>query len=227
MTNNTEDAELRYYSFARQQMMAFIPSGCRRVLDVGCGAGVFGALLKQEHGIEVWGVEPYAPAADAAHKNIDHVIHGNFADGLDVPNHYFDVVLFNDSLEHFPDPFPPLELAKQYLVKEGCVVSSIPNVRYIENVLHFLIDMDWEYCDEGIRDRTHLRFFTRKSIIRTFDQAGYHIEHIQGINSHHWSGKKILILRTLFGRWVEDMRYLQYAVVAKPHTTDTPTTTSE
>lgn len=207
-----------YYLNPRKDMRGFIPADCRRLLDVGCGAGGFGAGLKAERKLEVWGVEPYAPAADVARRNVDNVVCSPFAAGIELPPSYFDVITFNDSLEHFPDPFPPLALAKNYLAPGGRVIASIPNVRYIRNVRHFLIDMDWEYTDEGIRDRTHLRFFTKKSIARTFDQAEYELESLQGIKPHHWSGKKMFLLRTFFGRWMEDMRYRNFVVVARPRT---------
>jgi len=95
------------------------------------------------------------------------------------------------------------------------VICSLPNVRYIGNVIHFLVDMDWQYKDDGILDYTHLRFFTKKSMSRLFVDAGYHVESITGITPHYWSGKRIFLLRLLFKKYVEDMKFLQYVVVAK------------
>jgi len=42
-----------------------------------------------------------------------------------------------------------------------------------------LVEGNWTYQDEGILDRTHLRFFTYHEIIKLFDEAGYIIS---GIN---------------------------------------------
>jgi hypothetical protein len=81
--------------------------------------------------------------------------------------------------------------------------------------MHFLIDMDWKYEDAGILDYTHLRFFTKKSMERWFVDAGYKIQSITGIKPHYWSGKKIFLLRLFFGKYVEDMKYLNYVVIAK------------
>lgn len=205
-----------YYRLSRPEVQRFVPRDCRRLLDVGCGGGDFAAAIKRELGAEVWGVEPHAPAATAAAPHLDRVINGPFDPAAGLPEGYFDVVSFNDSLEHFPDPGPPLALAKRLLRPGGSVLASIPNVRYIENVRHLLIDQDWEYTDNGIRDRTHLRFFTRKSMLRTFQEAGYRVQSIDGINPHYWSGKRIFLLRLLFGRFVADMKFLQYVVVATP-----------
>lgn len=205
-----------YYATYRREMLPFVPANCRRLLDVGCGAGGFGALVKRERGIEVWGAEYEPPAAELAAGQLDRVICGDFVTVAGLPDGYFDVVMFNDSLEHFPYTDPPLQRAKKLLRDGGVVIASIPNVRYIDNVYHFLIERDWRYAESGILDNTHLRFFTKRSMVRTFEDAGYDVDSITGINSHYWSGKKIFLLRLFFGRWIEDMRYLQYVVTARP-----------
>lgn len=205
-----------YFGNERREMLRFIPAACRTLLDVGCGAGEFGALVKKERGAEVWGVELNATAAASARKKLDKVVHAPFSAEVELPDNYFDVITFNDSLEHFPDPYPPLEFCKRKLTKGGVVVCSLPNVRYIENVYHFLVDMDWKYEDYGILDNTHLRFFTRKSMLRTFENAGYNVLSITGIRPHYWSGKKIFLLRLLFRKWMDDMKYLNYVSVISP-----------
>ncbi len=185
------------------------------MLDIGCGGGGFGELVKIEKGSEVWGIDLSSRAIELAKDKLDHAIWGEYSENIAVPDHYFDVITFNDSLEHFPDPMPALQLCKQKLTPGGFVICSLPNVRYIENVIHFLFDMDWKYQDAGILDYTHLRFFTKKSMERLFLDAGYSVESITGIKPHYWSGKKIFLLRMLFKKYVEDMNFLNYVVVAK------------
>jgi ubiquinone/menaquinone biosynthesis C-methylase UbiE len=205
-----------YFSNERREMLHFIPRTCQKLLDVGCGAGEFGALVKKQLGAEVWGVELNAKAAGFAKEKLDTVMHAPFSAELELPDNYFDVITFNDSLEHFPDPYPPLEFCKRKLAKGGVVVCSLPNVRYIENVYHFLVDMDWKYEDCGILDSTHLKFFTKKSMLRTFDNARYDVLSIAGIRPHYWSGKKIFLLRLFFRKWVDDMKYMNYVSVIAP-----------
>lgn len=205
-----------YFSNERREMLRFIPKTCRKLLDVGCGTGEFGALVKKELGAEVWGVELNAKAAESAREKLDKLVHAPFSAEVELPGNYFDVITFNDSLEHFPDPYPPLEFCKGKLAKGGVVVCSLPNVRYIENVYHFLVDMDWKYEDYGILDSTHLKFFTRKSMLRTFENAGYNVQSITGIRPHYWSGKKIFLLRLFFKKWMDDMKYLNYVSVISP-----------
>ena len=136
------------------------------------------------------------PAAEVAATRLDKVLANPLSECVGLPQRYFDAICFNDSLEHFADPGPALESCKDLLRKGGVVVASIPNVRYIENIAHLLIELDWRYENSGIRDRTHLRFFTKKSMERTFRESGYAVLSMHGINSHYWSGKKIWLLRT-------------------------------
>ncbi len=207
---------MKYYTENRSELLKFIPDNTKTLLDIGCSSGLFGKQLKEKKEIEVWGVEPVKDVAKKASKNLDKVLCEFFEEKNDYPLNYFDVITFNDSLEHFPDPIPPLHLAKKLLNKNGIIVASIPNFRYIENIQHILVDMDFKYKEAGILDKTHLRFFTLKSIKRLFNENGFNIVSIEGINPHWWSGKKIFLLQLFFKRYMEDMKYLQYVVTAKP-----------
>lgn len=111
-----------YYRQARTVMLDFIPEGTKRVADVGCGEGCFGEQLKSK-GIEVWGVELNPEAAEIAKKRLDKVISGDICGILDhLPDHHFDCIVFNDVLEHLPDPFSLLRDIKSKLSAQGVVV---------------------------------------------------------------------------------------------------------
>lgn len=219
MENNNQRlvTDIGYFSNERRQMLEFIPSDCKTLLDIGCGTGAFGSLVKKRFGAEIWGVDPSEAAAHIATKVFDNFTNLPFSEDIVLPRNYFDAITFNDCLEHFADPFLPLKICRDLLKPNGVVISSIPNVRYIENLKHLLIEMDWKYEDSGIRDRTHLRFFTKKSMLRLFEEANYQVVSIQGINPRYWIGKRFFPIKILIGRWIEDMNYLNYAIVAKPN----------
>ena len=198
------------------------PSLCRRVLDVGCGTGNFGASLRKRTGCEVWGVESNARSIHKAEQNIDKVLHGHFGPELDLPSGYFDCIVFNDVLEHMPDPASALALARALLSSGGCIVASIPNIRQFPTVWRLVIGGEWEYQEIGILDKTHLRFFTRLSIMRLFQEAGFAIQRIDGISPFHSHGHDdpALWRRYSLFSWlpitgIKDMRYQQFAIVAK------------
>jgi len=203
-------------------MLEYVPSLCRRVLDVGCGTGNFGASIRKRTGCEVWGVESNAESIQKAEQNIDKVFHGYFGPELDLPPGYFDCIVFNDVLEHMLDPASALVITRALLSSGGCIVASIPNIRQFPTVWKLVIGGDWQYQEIGILDKTHLRFFTRLSTMRLFQEAGFEIQRIDGINPFCSSGydDNALWRRYSLFSWlpinrIKDMRYQQFAIVAK------------
>lgn len=196
-------------------MLAFIPAGARRILDLGCGEGVFGASLKQQRDGEVWGIELDPVAAATAAERLDHVLQGDVLERLaDLPNVSFDCVIMNDILEHLTDPDALLKEVRVMLGPAGRIVASIPNVRHFPHLWQLVVHGRWDYTDEGILDRTHLRFFTRHSLVSMFQRCGYRLERCEGIHPTRSWRFRLVNLLTL-GRWSE-MRFLQYACVAAP-----------
>ncbi len=131
-----------------------------------------------------------------------------------LPDKYFDCIVFNDVLEHMADPYIILEKIKNKLSNNGVIVCSIPNVRHVRVLRDLLFKKQWEYQDAGILDRTHLRFFTKKSIISMFNNLNYELKVIKGIQAtKFWMFLPINIIT--FG-FFSDSRYIQFACVAKP-----------
>jgi 2-polyprenyl-3-methyl-5-hydroxy-6-metoxy-1,4-benzoquinol methylase len=209
-----------YFQVERHEMLQYIPSESRTILDIGCGCGNFSELLKKSRSVEVWGVELDKQAADVAASKLDHVICAGFDNCLNLPSQSFDCIVFNDVLEHMIDPFSALLYAKKLLRDGGVVVSSIPNVRYFATMWDLLIHKNWKYADWGVLDRTHLRFFTQCSIVATFSDLGYQVECIEGINPlenvHPVLVRRFRFINRILLNQIEDMRYLQFAVVATP-----------
>jgi len=204
-----------YYSNDRHEMSGFIPHTASRVLDVGCGAGNFGKYLKKYRNLEVWGVEYSNEAARFAANKLDKVINADINEAISaLPRNYFDCIVFNDVLEHLVDPYTVLVNTKQLLSKNGVVVASIPNVRHIGVLRELLFLKDWKYKDSGVLDRTHLRFFTKRSIIRMFADAGFVCEKIEGIGEEYTFSYFLINLLSLGNAL--DSRYIQYSCTARP-----------
>jgi 2-polyprenyl-3-methyl-5-hydroxy-6-metoxy-1,4-benzoquinol methylase len=204
-----------YYSLSRPEMLEYIPKNSKIILDVGCGYGYFGRLVKDKMNSTVWGIELDDVAGESAKSNLDNVFIGDVFDIIEtLPKQHFDCIVFNDILEHLVDPYTLLEKTKSLLTNQGVVVCSIPNVRYIGNLKRLLISKQWKYEDFGILDKTHLRFFTKKSIIETMEILGFDIITIKGINQVKTF--KFNLLNALFLGTLSDTRYLQFACVVKP-----------
>ncbi|OBF76920.1 SAM-dependent methyltransferase [Mycobacterium sp. 852002-51613_SCH5001154] len=206
-----------YYRYTRQEMLPFMPTDAQRVLELGCAEGVFAAAVKERTGAEVWGIEFSAQAAEHARKRIDRVLVGDAnAQIAELPDSYFDAVVCNDVLEHLVDPTATLKQLRAKLRPGGVVVASIPNIRYAPALSKIVFRKDFPQDDQGIFDRTHLRFFTRKSIVRLFESAGFGMQRMKGINAYYGPLGLLLTLITL--GYFRDSIYLQYACVASPST---------
>ena len=204
-----------YFENLREEMLPFLPSRVRRMLDIGCGEGVFGAVCKSRFGCEAWGVEINSRAAELAVSRLDRVLAGDaYEHARTLPDRHFDLIVCNDVLEHLAEPELLLAELRRTLTSGGCVVASIPNIRYYLALWTILVDKDFPRHPHGIFDRTHLRFFTRKTIERCFSEAGYSIERLSGINLSH--DRRLLLLNLLLFGALNDCRYAQFACVARP-----------
>ncbi len=212
-----------YFEDCRPEMLPFVPTPCQRLLDVGCGSGAFGALLKSKRSVEVWGIEPFEPAAVKARAQLDRVFRSAFPPDVELPRAAFDCVIFNDVLEHIIDPAAAIQCARTLLTATGVVVASIPNIRHFPTVWHLTMHGRWTYRDCGTLDRTHLRFFTKDSIVAIFQACGYEVVRIVGIRPFQgvpnasrraWWIYRLANALTL-GRF-GDMKFERFAVVAKP-----------
>jgi len=210
---STKDAD--YYGQLRSELLEFIPADARAVLDVGCAGGNFGRNLKAARGCEVWGIEPTAEAAATARNYLDNVFTGFFLDVLpQVGEKRFDVICFNDVLEHMPNPEDALEGLKPYLSERGKVIASIPNILHFPVIKELVVEQDFRYREYGVLDNTHLRFFTRKSMLRMFESCGYTVERIVGINPV--ASRKFSLLNFLLLNRLKDWRFTQFVVIAAP-----------
>lgn len=143
-----------------------------RVLDVGCGYATTSARI-QALGNEVTGIDESAESATVARARLAHVIEANVLDA-DLAGEQYDVLIFADILEHLPWPGPVLERYLRCLAPGGRVIVSVPNVALWSVRLSHLFGR-WEYQDTGVLDRTHLRFYTRRTARRLISDAGLNI----------------------------------------------------
>lgn len=167
-----------YFQNIRTEILDRIPQNTQRLLEIGCGEGVMARAAKEYFAIgEVVGVEYNEQSAEIAQKHLDTVLCGNIETmQLPFPEKYFDVIICADVLEHLTDPWATLNKLTTYLNVGGIVVISIPNIAY-RTVVRSIARDRFEYQDYGIMDRTHLRFFTRSTILAMIQSAGLFVIH--------------------------------------------------
>lgn len=207
--------DLPKYDFPRDDVMRVVPPSARRLLDVGCGGGGFGRNLRGKlPNLEIHGIEPDAVSARAAGRaGYDEVAVGYFPDALSgLPSTKYDVVCFNDVLEHMPKPDAALQTARTLLEVGGTLIVSVPNVRNWSVWLPLLRRGRWDYTEQGILDSTHVRFFTRGTIRELLEASGWQVHEIVGVN-HNGQGRKNLV-RVLGGARLQDFFWQQFVVTA-------------
>ena len=179
------DYTKEYYKCDRPELATHVLAGANRVLDLGCAEGLLGLSLKQQGlAVEVVGIELFEQAAKVAEARLDRVICGDIEmldwDGLELAKGSFDCILCGDVLEHLRDPWRVLAWLASLLKPEGRLIASLPNVRHWSVVFPLLLQGKWEYRGHGILDRTHLRFFTRKTAIQMFKDCGLRVVTCEG-----------------------------------------------
>ncbi len=151
----------------------------KRILDVGCAGGLLARVLKEKFNCEITGIELDHESGAKAAEHCKRVIIADL-DQVNLLEHFspgeFDVALLADVLEHLKNPGRILsqlfELVGEY------VVISVPNVTH-SAILYELLQGKFDYRELGLLDRTHLRFFTRDSILKLIEDAGFIPDRIQ------------------------------------------------
>tara|TARA_R110002073_G_scaffold8207_5_gene45866 strand:- start:78635 stop:79294 length:660 start_codon:yes stop_codon:yes gene_type:complete len=207
----------QYYGNTRPEMLKFIPLDAQKILEVGCGEGNFSAQLVSDDN-EIWAIEPNKNSASKAAEKLSKVLEGTIEEKVDeVPDGYFDVIIMNDVIEHLLEPWDDIQRLKSKLKDGGVFISSIPNVRYAKNLFNMLFKRDWKYTDDRILDITHYRFFTKKSVRRLFEENGYSVQKMKGVNMTKSFAffPFAFLFNILFLFSQLDIFYMQFATVAK------------
>lgn len=155
-----------------------IPKGAS-VVDLGCWDGKLLSLVRERGARRVVGVERDRPAAaKAASQGLD-VVDADLDDATwtaRLLGERFDVALLIDVVEHVRDPLATMRrIADDVLAPGGRLVLSVPNIAHASIRLSLLVG-DFERTDRGILDRTHLHFFTRRTLHQLLRDAGLAVE---------------------------------------------------
>lgn len=150
-----------------------------RVLEGGVSSGYFAEVLVGA-GRRVDGIELDPAAAERARTVCERVVVGDLQhidiEQLEGP---YDLLLFGDTLEHVPDPVAVLRTLSTTMRPGGTLVLSTPNVANWAIRLSLLAGR-FRYTDRGILDRTHLRFYTRRTLVEMLEEAGFDVDRVVG-----------------------------------------------
>ncbi|HEX6138364.1 MAG TPA: class I SAM-dependent methyltransferase [Casimicrobiaceae bacterium] len=219
-----------YHTNPRVEIMSFLTEPPGTVLDIGCGGGATGRLVKEKFpGTRVVGIEMNPHAAAHARRVLDHVVCAAIDDvepARDLPGETIATVLLLDVLEHLYDPWRALVRIRGWLAPGTRVIASVPNIRNLAT-LNDLAGGRFDYEPNGVLDITHVRFFTRGTLQDLFQQTGYDVERLEPLTQPPIVDRVIvnrrpgrLDTRTLSIHYrsfedLEDLYALQYVVDAR------------
>lgn len=153
------------------------------VLEVGPATGNLTRIITSEQRCTVTAIEIDAQAAERVQPLCKAVYVGDF-ELMDLVTilgeQRFDAVTFGDVLEHMRSPVAALKKVKPYLSDRGTVVISVPNIAHA-SIAYEIAHGRFDYRSIGLLDETHIRFFTRKTLLKTIDDAGYMVVDLQRV----------------------------------------------
>lgn len=170
-----------YYAHARSELLPLLrPTEVfEEGVEIGCADGeTLGLLVAESRVRRGVGVERWPEAARRARERLSAVIEADIEEWITTPSGVSqpDLVIAADVLEHLSDPWGVLGGMRRLQRRGGVLLLSIPNVQHYSVSVPLLLAGRWRYAAEGLLDRTHLRFFTRHSIVELVEGAGYSIE---------------------------------------------------
>jgi 2-polyprenyl-3-methyl-5-hydroxy-6-metoxy-1,4-benzoquinol methylase len=190
-----------------------------RLLDVGSGAGSWGPRLREAGASELVALDPAAAAIEEAGERYDRAVVGTIesAQLADLGGEPFDVIVAADVLEHLVDPWRALRTLRSWAAPGGILAVSVPNMRFYRLVGNLVMRGEFEYELFGVRDWTHLRWFTRRSLGRMLAASAWEPE--RWVTSKSVKGK---LLGKISEPLANDFLRQQLTVVARASTPRRP-----
>lgn len=163
-------------------LLRMIPPTAQRIIEIGCSSGALAREFKKINPECYYvGVEIDSNYAEMAKRYCDETMVLN----IDDANEEFfkahsdkDCWVFGDTLEHLKDPWRVIRNIASVIPDSGGIAACIPNAQHWSLIIKLMLG-DFVYTDSGLLDRTHLRWFTRKTILSLFNDNGFEIKQLQ------------------------------------------------
>lgn len=167
--------------FSSHSMAAERVGAGERVLDLGCGPGCVGAVLRAR-GAYVVGVDQILSDETRAACDVGVEADLNAFDWSRIaPLGPFDKVLALDIIEHLRNAEDFVqEMRKEPVLAGAEILLCVPNVAFLPVRLMLLFGR-FNHGKRGILDRTHTRLYTFQSIGALLEQNGYEVLEVRGV----------------------------------------------
>lgn len=215
-----EPIEMRLFRRGLERLSEFGSRG--RLLDVGCGRGLF-LKLAQEKGWKVEGVDVSRHAAEYGRRSLGIEVRTGTLEEAAFRSQSFDAVTLWDCLEHVDDPLGTLREVHRVLRERGRCLVLTPNMdSLIPRLGTFLSAVSLGEIRtpvELLYDRHHNYFFTETNLremlaragfpaVLAVDRFGAHISRWQTVPIREWMARGVNVLDQI-ARWLRwDYRLL-------------------
>ncbi len=181
-------------------------------LDVGCAAGQFVALAR-ERGIDAEGLD-IAPAAIELAQAQGIPAHLGSVEDFS-PGRQYDTITAFDVLEHTIHPTDFLDRVRSWLVPEGTLALTLPDVSSVYPRL--IMRKHWFYY----LPNDHLHYFDPATVRALLEQRGFRVEKISRAYKL-LTGNYVVEQLNIFNPWLGRLagvfaKMLPRSVLAKPH----------
>lgn len=191
-----------------------------RVLELGCATGYWGTYLKKHKNVEIYGLDFLEYHVNKAKETncYNEVVQydlNKIDNSLDYLAQSFDKVVILDVLEHLYNPAEVLQWCKKMLKPQGKLIISIPNVAH-KTILQQLFLNEFNYTQNGLLDRTHIRFFTLTTFADLLANNGFEtidLKRVMEFESEY--SKKIPSKVNMFFELQPETNTFQYVFIAK------------
>jgi len=172
-----------------KKMIGLIDKRPKRVLDIGCGDGWFGKLIKDKFKAEVHGIDiSIKPLKYAKKRGIITKRFDLSKNKWPYPNNYFDLIVAGDVIEHLYDTENFIKECKRILKKGGEIIISTPNINSYHNrflVLFGKMPLWVEFAPtitpyKFLIPSGHVRVFNKDSLKRLVETYGLKVKKIIG-----------------------------------------------
>jgi len=208
-----------------QTVFDAIPLDTKKIIEIGTGSGALAKAYKAINPcVNYVGVEIDSDYVNLSERYCTKVYLENFeqaSDSLMKEVRNTDLVIFSDVLEHMYNPWKVIKTLSEYLPKNSAIIASIPNTQHW-SFQRNLLSGNLIYLDSGLLDRTHIRFFTKKTMSSLFEENGFSISNItprifdfqDQANHLAWIKNSALLLNLDPQECILDAAAYQYVITA-------------
>jgi 2-polyprenyl-3-methyl-5-hydroxy-6-metoxy-1,4-benzoquinol methylase len=208
-------------------LLETIPKNLKKVVEVGTASGAmaraYKALSPESHYI---GIEIFEEYYELSKKTCDESYLANIENCEDIwPNIAdCDGWILGDVIEHLYDPWKLFHKIRKTIPSDGHICCSIPNAQ--NWMLQAKLNIgDFRYVETGLLDKTHIRWFTRQTILELFKNTGFQIKSMRAKNYNAAAAKKYIQIIGDFAELskanreiaVRDALAFQYIIHAVPN----------